>query len=128
MRILTKIQGIRKIAKRMLKIKNVIAVYLFGSMAKNKSGPLSDIDICIFGELNEKEKNKVLEDSSDNLDISFFNDLPITIKFKVVKEGIPLAVKDKNLINNIKINTARNYLDFKYVINRYCKEVLKCTT
>ena len=126
-KILTKVQNIEKIAKKMLEIKNVMAVYLFGSVARNKSGPLSDIDICIFGNLNEKEKNKALEASSDNLDISFFNDLPISIKFRVLKEGKPIAVKNMDFVNKIKISTIKNYLDFKYVINRYCKEVLKCT-
>ncbi len=34
--------------ERLEKIKAVKAVYLFGSLAKKKATPLSDIDICVI--------------------------------------------------------------------------------
>lgn len=123
-KILTKIEDINKIAIEMAEIERVIGVYLFGSHARNKVGPLSDIDICVIGDLTQKEQNKILEYSSDNLDICFFNDLPNYIQFRVLKEGKSLIVKDKNVVDSLKIITLKTYLDFKPLINKYVKEVL----
>ena len=125
--ILTKIKDIEKIAREISKIKNVEAIYLFGSQSRGNTGPLSDIDICIIGGLTEKEKSRVYYFSSDNLDISFFEQLPIIIQFRILKEGKKLFVRDRNKIDELKIRIIKNYIDFKYVINAYCKEILKCT-
>ena len=125
--ILTRIEEIKKIARGISRIKNVDAVYLFGSHARGKAGPLSDIDICAIGNFTEKEKNKIYGFSSENLDISIFNKLPVMIQFRVLKEGRELFVKDRENINAIKIKTMKNYIDFKYSINKYCKEILGCT-
>lgn len=125
--IITKFENIGKIAEEISKIKNVQAVYLFGSYAAGKNHPLSDIDLCVIGNLNEKEKSRAMEYLSDNLDISIFNDLPIFIKIRVFKEGKPLVIKDKEFVDNAKMKTLREYLDFKHIINRYCEEDLGCT-
>lgn len=123
--IITKKKDILKIAKEMIKVKNVEAVYLFGSQATGKAGKLSDIDFCIIGKLSDKEKLKVLNYSSENLDISFLEELPLLIKMRVFREGKELVSK-KN-IDETKIKVLREYLDFKRIINRYCEETLKCT-
>ena len=126
-KILTKIEDIKKIAKEISKIRNVKGIYLFGSHATGKANLLSDIDLCIIGNLNQKEETKVFGYSTDNLDISLFNNLPIWIKIRMFKEGKPIVVKDINFVNRIKIKTLREYLDFKYIINKYCEEILGCT-
>ncbi len=126
--ILIKDEDIAKIAKDIIKIKNVKAVYLFGSYAANKQTPLSDIDLCIIGQLNAKERYKVLNYSSDNLDISFFEDLPIYIQMRVFKEGKSLVSKDEEFVRKLKFEALRRYLDFKPAIERFCRETLKCTT
>lgn len=123
-----KFENIEKIAKNMGKIKNVKAVYLFGSYATRSQIPLSDIDICIIGNLNNKERYKVLEYGSDNFDICFFEDLPIYIKIRVFKEGKPIILKDEEFIKKLEFKTLREYLDFKPAIERFCKETLKCMT
>lgn len=124
--ILTKIKDIGKIAKEISKIKNVKGIYLFGSRAVGKSHLLSDIDLCIIGNLTPDEETKVMGYSADNLDLSLFNNLPIWIKIRVFKEGKPLVITDIKFIDRVKIKTIREYLDFKPIINKYCKEVLGC--
>ncbi len=122
-KIFTKVEDIDKIAKEIGRIKNVRAVYLFGSYATGKNFPFSDIDLCIIGNLSQKEKYAALSSLSDNLDISFFEDLPIYIKIRVFREGKPLYIKDKDFINFVKVKTIKKYLDFRKIINRYTKEV-----
>ena len=117
-------RDIQTIAEEIGKIKGVKAVYLFGSYARGRFGPLSDIDLCIIGKLNEGEKFNVYGFCTDNLDVSVFDDLPIYIKFRVLREGRPLIVKDIEFLNFTKIKTMQEYLDFKPILNKYVREVL----
>jgi len=125
--IITDFKDIPKIVKEIGEIKGIKAVYLFGSYASGKFGPLSDIDLCVIGKFSEKEKTEVYGFGSDNLDISVFDDLPVYIKFRVLREGKPLLVKDIEFLNRTKFKTLQEYLDFKPAINRFCMETLKCT-
>jgi uncharacterized protein len=126
-KIITPFENIEKIAEEIARIKSVVAVYLFGSYATGKVHSQSDIDVCVIGNLSEEERCEALSPMSDNLDIVFFDMLPISIKFRVLKEGKPLAVKDAELINRLKFKTLREYLDFKPGINKFIFETLKCT-
>lgn len=122
----TKFKDVGAIARKIAEIKSVKAVYLFGSYASGKQHALSDIDICVLGNLTEKDENKVLGKASDNFDISVFNNLPIYIKFRVLRDGKPLIVKDKNYINNLKIVMIHAYFDFRTrVINKRIMERMK---
>ena len=84
--ILTKIESVNEIAEEIGKDENVVAVYLFGSYASGKQHPLSDIDLCVIIKDRNKEYETTLP-ASDNLDVSFFHRLPITIKYRVFTEG-----------------------------------------
>jgi len=42
----------------------------------------------------------------------FFQDLPHAIRFRVLKEGKPLYVKDTLTLQRIKAETLKYYLDF----------------
>lgn len=122
----TKFEDIEEIAKEIAKIKNVKAVYLFGSYATGKIHPLSDIDICVITnkKVSYKTEMKIMGYVTDNLDISIFYMLPIAIRFRVFKEGKPLIVKDREFVNLVKFKTLQEYLDFKPLINRYIWETL----
>ena len=124
-RILTKFEDIPKIAAEIGKIKGVKAVYLFGSHARMKMHALSDIDICIIGRLNERGKLDVLKWASGNLDISFFEDLPLQIQFRVLKEGKPLAMNDSEAIRSITLAVLREYLDYTAFIENFYRRVIK---
>ncbi len=104
---------IDNIVLELKKDSNVLAVYLFGSYALNKQKPYSDIDLCIF----LKDYSNYLDYygfSSKFVDISTFNKLPLTAKYKVFKEGKPIYVKNKQELEEILRITMRDYLDFKY--------------
>ena len=79
----TKFEEIPKIAEKIAKNKHVKAVYLFGSYASGKAHLLSDIDLCIITDGNEDIDYPI----NDNLDVSYFHDLPLIIQFRVFKEG-----------------------------------------
>src|SRR3989344_7022578 len=98
---------INSIAQKIGKIKSVEAVILFGSQSRGTNGPLSDIDVCIIGRLTEKEKSLVRKESSENLDITFFHELPISMQFRVLKEGKILINNQEKNISNLQKKVAK---------------------
>ncbi len=95
---------------------NIIAIYLFGSQATNKNKSYSDIDICLILKNNDKAID-YLGYSGKYIDISVFDKLPLTAKYKVFKEGKLLFVSNKAVLDEIKIRVLRDYLDNKYYLD-----------
>ena len=122
-------EEIQKIAKKMSKIKGVDAVFLFGSYATGKNNALSDIDLCVFGKLSEKAKEEVLRFSSEKLDISLFDELPIWIKTRVFRDGKPLINKNEKKIREMVFRTMHEWEDFKPTLTKLVIERFgKCMT
>jgi predicted nucleotidyltransferase len=99
------------------KTKGIDAIYLFGSAASGKTHALSDIDICIIGNLNDQQKKKIMSFFSEDFDVSFFEELPVWIKIRVFR-GKALFVKDKGLLFKTIMATVHEYEDFKPLIQR----------
>src|SRR3989338_777503 len=123
----TEMKNMPKIAEKIAKLKGVKAVYLFGSQVNGKTHIRSDIDICVISENKEDERleDELLEFMTDNLDVVYFWKLPIWIKFRVLREGNPLIIKDKDFIDDLKIKTMNEYFDFKPTIDKFCMEALR---
>jgi predicted nucleotidyltransferase len=119
----SKTEEIGKIVEELKKIEGVVGVYLFGSMATGKQKKYSDIDICVITR-DETDKEDVLSYSGRNIDISIFHDLPLTVQFKVFKEGIPLFVGDEETVRRLKAETLKKYLDFKPILERRLRRLL----
>ena len=121
-------EKIQKIAKEISKVKNVKAVFLFGSYATGKQNAKSDIDLCVLGKLNEKQKNEVLRYSSEKIDISIFDELPIWIKTRVFRDGKPIVNKNEKEVLEIAFRTMHEWEDFRPLIqNRAYRRFGKCT-
>jgi len=104
----------------------VEAIYLFGSYAKGNAKPISDIDICVLTKRNipTRVKEEILSNSSKNIDISIFWDLPPTIRFRVFKEGKLLYKRDGIALQRVKVATLKSYLDIQPMIKRHCVHIL----
>lgn len=110
-----------EIAKKNRKVK---AIILFGSYVKKKATPISDIDICIIGDkISDKEKAEIESFSNEKLQISFFDELPIAIRFRVFKEGKIIFLRDEKFLNSLKAETISRFLDFKPLLERYFNKV-----
>lgn len=112
------------LVSRLKKIPEVKAVYLFGSYATGKEKPISDIDICVIAEpgLQRPEKLEILSYSGKKTEISLFYDLPISLKAKIFREGIPLFQRNKKFLAGVKLATMKEYLDFKPVLDRFARQ------
>lgn len=90
-----------------------IGIILFGSQTR-KATPISDVDICVLDEINfpRSERLKVYELSTDKVDISLFSELPLYIKFEVLK-GKTLWLRDQKYFKELKERIVLDYLEMK---------------
>ncbi len=97
-----------------------IALILFGSVARGESRAISDIDLCVItqGNTPEPELMNLLSYGSERIDMSLFSSLPLTLRFRVIKEGKILFCKDTLALHRIKADTIREYLDIAPLIRR----------
>jgi predicted nucleotidyltransferase len=104
----------------------VIAIVLFGSVARDQAREISDIDICIItGKgVSEAVRMDLLGYGSEKIDISIFEDLPITIRFRVIREGKLLFCRNKAALHALIADTVREYLDIAPFIRRNCTRAL----
>jgi len=115
-----------KIVKEISKSKHVKAIYLFGSYANGKQTPLSDIDICVitgYG-IEEAKKEDILSNASGTIDISLYEDLPLSIRWRVLNDGKPLFLRDKRFAEDLRWRAFKEYIDFKPIISSYVKKYL----
>ena len=108
-----------KIVEKAREDEDVLAVMLFGSYVRKKTKP-RDIDVCIvlkpkkFSNLFiSNKKLEYLELCPDNYDIQIFQQLPVFIKVRVLKEGKFLLNKDYKSMTKIALNTFREFDLFK---------------
>lgn len=108
--------------------KEILALILFGSITRQENLKDSDVDICIILKSQEYstkylsyKKLKYLKEF--NLDIQIFQQLPIYIKKRVMKEGKILFCKDEDEMYKIAFKTMEEFTDFEHIYRDYLKEV-----
>ena len=114
---------IDRIIEPLRKNRDVISIYLFGSYARGREKPFSDIDICVIAD-RDANRDEILSHSSKKIDISIFHDLPMSMRFRVIKEGKLLFSRDELKLHRTIVATIRSYLDFKPHIMRRTERVL----
>ncbi|MBS3137881.1 nucleotidyltransferase domain-containing protein [Candidatus Woesearchaeota archaeon] len=114
-----------EIVSDLKKIKSIDAILLFGSYARGTQKPLSDIDICVIANkhISHNLKAKIQSYTSKNIDLSFFWDLPIGVKYAILREGKILFMRNSGNFHNTLVRTMHEYLDFKPVID---KNIARC--
>ncbi len=110
--------------------KDILAVMLFGSVARGEQNQNSDIDICLVLMPTKKPynplflSNKRIEYLSQfDLDIHIFQQIPIYIRKRVLKDGKVLFVRDEDMLYEVAFRTAQEFEDFKHIYYDYLKEI-----
>ena len=109
---------------------DVLAVILFGSEARGDTAPGSDVDVCIVLESGTpsglEASNKRLDYvAGSDLDVKIFQQLPLYIRSRVLKEGRVLFVRDEDRLYDLAIRTARAFEDFRPYYQRYLDAVAR---
>jgi len=117
---------INEIIEKLKKNKRVIAVALFGSSLAGKG---RDIDVCIFLDKvypnleMSRERLELMKNSGKDVDIQIFQQLPVYIRVRVLKEGKILFCRNEDLLYEIAFSTVKEFSFFKKSYEMYLKEV-----
>jgi len=99
--------------------------YLFGSVANEKSGKLSDVDIGVYlndalsKEERDKERLSIMSESvsllkTDKVDVVIMNDAPVSLNYEIIKCNTPLFVRNEGKRIDIEQRILSRYLDRRY--------------
>ena len=115
-------QQINPIIRELSLKDDVIALVIFGSVARGQARSISDIDLCIVTpkDLSQSSRWDLLSYGTEKIDVNLFCDLPITIRLRVIREGRVMFCKNALLFHRIKAETVREYLDIAPLIRRHC--------
>ena len=109
--------------------------YLFGSTARNKTRPLSDIDIAVYlreanseidlfrERLNFLYRLSVLL-GTEKIDLILLNNSPIELTYRILKSGRLVSENDPRLKAAFYEKTIRDYLDFSPIL-RYRNRIIR---
>ncbi|MFQ6128734.1 MAG: nucleotidyltransferase domain-containing protein [Thermoplasmata archaeon] len=126
-----------RILKDLLREDDSIEVaYLFGSVARGRSGPLSDIDVAVFlkdslgrRERHEKRLSLVNEISSalktDEINVVIMNDSPLLLNFNIIRDGKVLKSKEESRRVLLETRIMSSYLDRKFYDDMHVREGMK---
>jgi len=109
---------VKKIKEALEKDENVIFAYLYGSYSRGKRHKFSDIDIAVF--LKKYDTNAYMELFSrvptvlkKEVDIRILNDAPPLFKYKIIKEGNLLFVKNLEILKEFIYTTLLTALEIR---------------
>jgi len=120
-----KIDKILKIARQ---DDEILAVFLFGSVARLEEQETSDIDICLilkpgkYSSLGLSEKKFEYLKLFD-LDVQIFQQLPLYIKMRVIKDGKKLFCANEDELYQSVFNTITEFEDYRGIYRDYLMEV-----
>lgn len=109
---------------------DVLAVILFGSRARGEASAGSDVDVCLVLAPGASREHAATEARLEylaefDLDVSVFQQLPLQLRSRVLKEGKVLFVRDEDTLYALALRTVRAYEDFRHIQRRYLDEVAR---
>ena len=107
---------------------DILAILLYGSCARQENDNISDIDICIA--LKTRTNNKDCSAKRHqyltkfDLDIHIFQQLPLYIQMRVIREGKVLFCYNEDALYATVFKTIQEYEDeYRFIYHDYLKEV-----
>jgi hypothetical protein len=109
---------------------DVLAVFLFGSIVREEQTHLSDIDLClVLGpkptpfEPTDFSRKRLDYLKNFAFDIQIFQQLPLYVRRRILKEGRILFVRDEALLYELAFYTAQAFEDFRPIYLSYLEEM-----
>jgi predicted nucleotidyltransferase len=119
---------LKRIVEDVAKDVEILALFLYGSSARKEACIQSYVDLCLVlmpasYTPNELSQKKLTYLKSFELDIQIFQQLPIYIKKRVIKEGKVLYCKDEDALYDLCFAVIREFSDFEHIYRHYLTEV-----
>jgi predicted nucleotidyltransferase len=113
---------------------NIVAVYLFGSLARGTASPASDVDLGLLlrrppaptleGRLLDYEAD--LERTIGRpVQVVVLNDAPPDLAYRVLRDGLVLLERDRGARLRFEVRTRNLYFDLLPVLTRYRRRALE---
>jgi hypothetical protein len=114
--------------KKVEKDKDVLAIILFGGVVKRKN--YSDVDVCIvlrpenYNNLFiSKKKLQYAVTLDEKFDVQIFQQLPLYIRMRIIKEGKILFCKDERLLYRLAYETIKDSENYQKIYTNYLEGV-----
>ena len=121
--------NIKTLTKKLLALdtkKAIRFIILFGSTAKMKNTPLSDIDLAVYYQGSKEERFKFRIKASGELsskvDLHIFQDLPVAVQ-KEVLGGKPVYYDDYQFMFEQYMAVIKEFNTFEKYYNQYIHEL-----
>jgi predicted nucleotidyltransferase len=113
---------------------SIAIAYLFGSMARGRAGPLSDVDIAVLFR-NEEEQGERYELAFqlrqllgvESVHLVVLNRCPIELKYRIIKEGRLLFSDSMMTKVELEAKILSQYGDYLPVLARQRTEILEAS-
>ncbi len=120
----------RKVVEKAERDGEVLAVIAFGSRVRGENRPASDYDICLVLQAHDSDELFLSQKKLDylgefDLDIQIYQQLPLYIRRRVLKEGQILFCRDEERLYELAFRTAQEFEDFKHIYYGYLEEVAR---
>jgi len=114
----------------------VVLAYLFGSHARGRAGPLSDLDVAVL--LEGRPDDDCCFDMrlevigglmgllhTNDVDVVVLNQALPALRYAVLRDGILLFCRDRQAMIEFRLRTVNEYLDFKPILKRHGDAILE---
>jgi predicted nucleotidyltransferase len=122
---------IKQIVDKILKLDSkhkVKFIILFGSVSKKTNNPLSDVDVAVFYDGNDKQRfnfqTLVSGSLPDKVDFHIFQDLPLTLKNEILS-GKLLYYSDYQFVFDEFMKVIKEFDLFEKYYRESLQEVVK---
>jgi hypothetical protein len=96
---------------------DILALFLFGSVVRDEQSPSSVHDP------NGLSRKRLEYLGKYPLDIQIFQQLPIYIRKRIIREGRILFVRDEGHLYELALRTVQAFEDFRQIYTSYLEEV-----
>ncbi|MBI4400677.1 MAG: nucleotidyltransferase domain-containing protein [Nitrospirae bacterium] len=108
----------------------ILAVVLYGSQARREATARSDVDVCLILAPGHDSRDDQLRARLTylpvaNLDIRVFQQLPLYIRRRVLREGAILSCRDLDALYDLACRTAKAYENFRPRYRSYLEQVAR---
>lgn len=107
---------------------DILAVLLFGSVARGEATPDSDVDVCLVLKMPttaDMSATRLAYLHYPALDVHVFQALPIYVRQRVLQDVRVLHVKDEDALYDEAFRTIREFEDFRPFYHEYLDEVAR---
>ncbi len=102
---------------------DVVLAFLYGSFSKDRVCEESDIDIAVYIKENRAQIDDIWSDVTSlvnrEVDLVDMKEAPATLVSNIIKTGIPLTIKDRNLYWNVSLEKSLEAEDFCYFLEDF---------